>query len=120
MVRVLVVEDDPDSRKLICHRLQRAGHVPEAAATGEGALRLLSEGAYELIMLDVNLPGISGWEVARRVASDPKIARSPILFVSVVDRDETPQDIVVRGWLAKPFTSSDLNHAVKEILHGTG
>ena len=119
MARVLVVEDDPDSRKLICHRLQRAGHVPEAAATGEGALRLLSEGAYEL-MLDVNLPGISGWEVARRVASDPKIARSPVLFVSIVDRDETPQDIVVRGWIAKPFTSSDLNHAVKEILHGTG
>jgi CheY-like chemotaxis protein len=119
MARVLVVEDDPDSRKLICHRLRRAGHVPEATATGEGALRLLSKGACELIMLDVNLPGISGWEVARRVASDPKVARL-ILFVSIVDRDETPQDIVVEGWLDKPFTSSGLNHAVEEILHGTG
>ena len=120
MARVLVVEDDPDSRKLIRQRLERAGHVPDEAVTGEGALRLLRESEYDLVVLDVGLPGISGWEVARRAASDPGIGDCAILFASVVERDDTPQDIVVKGWLAKPFTSRDLNHAVEEILDGTG
>lgn len=120
MARVLVVEDDVDSRKLICHRLKRTGHVTDEAATGEGAVRLLREGKYDLVVLDVCLPGISGWEVAHRMASDPMIGDCAILFASVVDRDDIPQDVVVRGWLAKPFTSSDLNHAVEEILDGTG
>lgn len=120
MARILVVEDDADTRRLLCHRLKRAGHVVEEAATGEGALHLLSEAEYELVILDVILPGISGWQVARRLASDDRAARSPILFVSIVDRDEVPEDILVKGWLAKPFTSSGLNEAVEEILHDLG
>ncbi len=120
MARILVVEDDADSRRLICHRLKRAGHVVEEAATGEGALRHLSEAEYDLVMLDVVLPGISGWQVARELASYDRIARSPILFVSVVDRGEAPQDICVKGWLAKPFTSSGLNDAIEELLHDLG
>ena len=120
MARVLVVEDDADSRKLICYRLERAGHTAEVAATGEGALGLLSENEYELVMLDIMLPGISGWEVARRMASDPRTARSPILFMSVTERDDAPQDISIRGWLAKPFTSRDLSGAVEEILDDPG
>ncbi len=76
MARVLVVEDDADARRLICHRLKRAGHDVEEAATGEGALRLLSQSEYQLVMLDVVLPGISGWEVARQVGSDDRSAGS--------------------------------------------
>jgi DNA-binding response OmpR family regulator len=70
MARILVVEDDADSRRLIiCHPLKRAGHVAEEAATGEGVLRHLSEAEYDLVMLDVVLPGISGWQVAWELAS---------------------------------------------------
>ncbi|MDP9458440.1 MAG: response regulator [Actinomycetota bacterium] len=126
MARILVVEDDADARKLICLRLKlclrlkRAGHVVEETVTGEGALRLLSQAEYELVTLDVMLPGISGWEVARRVASDNSAAASRILFVSIMDRDEAPQDISIRGWLAKPFTRGELNDAVEEILDDLG
>jgi two-component system chemotaxis response regulator CheY len=85
MVRVLVVEDNSDLRGLIRHRLTRAGHTVEEAATGEGALRLLHEREYDLQTLDIHLPGISGWHLAREIASDPKIAHVPIVVVSIED-----------------------------------
>ncbi len=71
----------------------------------------------DLIVLDIGLPGISGWEVARHVGSDDRVADIPILFVSVTDPDDVPDDIVVRGWLGKPFTSKALADAVREIMH---
>ncbi len=118
MARILIVEDDADSRSLIKHRLERAGHVAEGAAMGEGALRLLSTSEYDLVMLDICLPGISGWEVAHRIAADPETSHLPVLFVSVMERDEAPQGVSMKGWLAKPFTGKSLNRAVEEILDG--
>ena len=120
MASILVVEDDSDLRKLIRLRLERTGHTVEEAATGEEALGLVSENPYDLVVLDVQLPGIDGWEVARKLAANPKTARSQILFASVVEREDAPRDVVVRGWLAKPFAKKDFNRAVEEILDELG
>lgn len=116
MARVLVVEDDSDVCGLIRHRLNRAGYTVEATPTGEGALRLLHEKEYDLIMLDVNLPGISGLKVAREIATNPEIAPLPIVFVSVLERDEAPQDLVIKEWVTKPFTAQQLKRSVEEAL----
>ncbi len=118
MARILVVEDDADCRGLIKHRLERGGHTVQEAATGEGALHLLSKSEYDLVILDIYLPGISGWEVANRIAADPETSHLPVLFVSVMERDEAPQGISIKGWLAKPFTGKSLNRAVEEMLDG--
>ena len=96
------------------------GHTVEETATGEGALRLTSENPYDLVILDVLLPGVDGWEVARKLAENPKTARSQILFASVVEREDAPRDVVVRGWLTKPFASKDFDRAVEEILDELG
>ncbi len=116
MARILVVEDDADCRGLVKHRLERGGHAAQEAATGEGALRLLSKSEYDLVILDIYLPGISGWEVANRIAADPETSHLPVLFLSVSERDEAPQDVRIKGWLSKPFTSRDLIQAVEEII----
>ncbi len=115
MVRILVVEDDADCRGLIKHRLERGGHTVQEAATGEGALRFLSKSEYDLVILDIYLPGISGWEVAHRIAADPETSHLPVLFLSVSERDEAPQDVRSKGWLSKPFTNQDLKQAVEKM-----
>ncbi len=116
MARVLVVEDDPDLCGLICHRLKRAGHTVEATPTGEEALRLLHEKEYNLMMLDVNLPGINGWKVAHEIATNPEIAPLPIVIVSVLERDDAPQDLIINEWVTKPFTAQQLKRSVEEAL----
>ena len=120
MPKVLIVEDDADLRRLLQHRLEHAGYAVEEAVTGEGALRLLSKEEYALVILDVHLPGISGWEVARRISENPRIAQTPILFASVAERDDAPSDLIVKGWLAKPFTSRSLEAAIEEMASGSG
>ena len=118
MARVLVVEDDADLRTLIVRRIERAGHSVDEAATGEGAIRLLREREYDLITLDINLPGISGWQVAYETASNPQTTHVPILVVSLTERDDAPQHGMVRvkGWLAKPFANHALKRSVEELL----
>ena len=120
MASILVVEDDSDLRRLIRLRLEYTGHTVDEAASGEGALRLTSEKTYDLVILDVELPGVNGWEVARKLAANPATARTQILFASVVEREDAPRDVVVRGWLAKPFAKQDFNRAVEEILDELG
>lgn len=116
MARALIVEDDPDVRALLRRHLQKAGHTVTELATGEAALRLLRQQDFDLVLLDIILPGISGWEVARQMSSDPGLTHSSILFVSVVDRDDTPHDIHVAGWVTKPFSGKDLGQAIKDLL----
>lgn len=116
MARVLVVEDDQDVRGLIRHRLNKTEHTVEEALTGEGALRLLSEQEYDVVTLDINLPGISGYEVARKIASDPKLCHIPVVVLSVLERDEAPQDVVIKEWLTKPFKSQQLKQSIEQAL----
>lgn len=116
MVQVLVVEDDADVRGLISHRLNRGGHTVTQASSGEMALRLLQDQNYDLVTLDINLPGISGWDIAREISSRTEIAHIPIVVVSVLEQDEAPLDVIVEQWLTKPFTGSQLQRSIEGAL----
>jgi DNA-binding response OmpR family regulator len=77
---VLLVDDDEAKRYVLATWLRRAGHTVTEAGTGAGALTQL--GAAELVLLDVNLPDMSGFEVCRRIKSDPATAAIPVIQVS--------------------------------------
>ena len=77
---VLVVDDDQAKRYLLTTWLRRAGHTVIEAGTGREALDEVS--AAELVLLDVNLPDISGYEVCRRIKGDPSTAALPVIQVS--------------------------------------
>ncbi len=116
MCRVLVVEDDPDVRGLISRRLKSAGHTVDQVSTGEEALRCLYEQSYDVVTLDINLPGANGWDIAREMASNPEIAYIPIVVISVLEEDDAPPDVFVEGWLTKPFTGGQLQRSIEEAL----
>jgi CheY-like chemotaxis protein len=71
-LRLLVVEDNPDARYLVCETLRALGHTVEATATGEEALPLLAGQPYDVLFTDVSLPGMSGVELARAAGASSR------------------------------------------------
>jgi two-component system CheB/CheR fusion protein len=79
--RVVVVEDNVDAREMLCHLLTRAGFDCEAVGDGLSAIHTIERFKPKAAIIDVGLPGIDGFEVARRVRTDPKLAN--VLLVAV-------------------------------------
>jgi DNA-binding response OmpR family regulator len=115
---ILVVEDDPDVRDLLSRRLVHLGHQVLAAGSGEEALELAEESPPSMVVLDIRLPGIDGWEVLRRLRSSPATSTAGVLVVSVLDpTDNHPE---VDGYLIKPFRIASIDRLVTRILSGVG
>jgi adenylate cyclase len=113
---VLLVEDDHDIRGLLRHRLARWPLEIVEAASGEIALEMARAQRPALIVLDILLPGIDGWEVLRRLRGDPQLADVPVVIVSIVDdpgEDDRPE---VQGYLQKPFRAAAVDHLFGELL----
>jgi DNA-binding response OmpR family regulator len=108
--RILVVDDDPLFRELVATILARAGYEPVEAATGEEALETAERQAPKAVILDVQLPGISGYEVCHRL--DARGDRPPVLFVSGarIESFDRVAGLLVGGddYLVKPFAPDEL------------
>jgi DNA-binding response OmpR family regulator len=115
---VLVVEDDDDVRKLVMIRLERLGFPVRGAATGEAGLESAQAEPPQLLLLDIYLPGIDGWEVLRRLREDEQLARTPVLVISVRDPNGDPFE--VDGYLVKPFRAAEIEAMVTRIMGRDG
>lgn len=114
MTDVLVVEDDTDIRTLIASKLGRLGCQVRQAATGEAGLRELEQ-VPDLLVLDVLLPGIDGWEVLRRLRADAATADLPVLVLSIERPTSTP-NLEPGEFLAKPFSGRAFEGVVRRLL----
>ena len=119
--RILVVEDEPRIANLVCDNLEDEGYRVALATDGEAALRAARQGGNDLILLDVMLPELDGFEVCRRLRSEG--VNTPILFVTA--RDLPPDR--VEGWmvggddyLIKPFHLDELLARVHALLRRSG
>ena len=81
-VRILVVDDTPANVELLVRMLASRGYVSEAAGSGAEALAAVRNEAPDLILLDINMPGMDGFEVCRQLKSDPALRDIPVLFIS--------------------------------------
>src|SRR5215210_2904915 len=79
---ILIVEDDPTNRMLATRILANAHISFVEAVDGEQALVLLNERRPDLVLMDLSLPGIDGWEVTRRIRANPSLSSLPVLAVS--------------------------------------
>jgi DNA-binding response OmpR family regulator len=120
-VKVLVVDDDSELLPLVAFALRQGGFLALEASTGEQALELVAGEAPDLVILDVNLPGIDGFEVCRRLRARGNVM--PILMLTV--RGE--EDDVVRGlalgaddYLTKPFSPRTLLARASALLRRSG
>lgn len=113
---VLLVEDDNDIRGLLRRRIERIGHDVVEAATGEVALELAREHHPMLVMLDIQLPGIDGWEVLRRLRDDDELGDIPVMVVSIVDDPGTGIRAPVQGYVLKPFRAAEIDGLLRRLV----
>jgi len=86
MTRILVVDDEHLLRTPVAAVLRQAGYVVECAASGEEALRALESAKPELILLDLMMPGMDGWDLRHEQKRDPRIADIPVIAVSAAGK----------------------------------
>lgn len=117
---ILVVDDDPSNRALLRTFLGAAGHAVVEAATGEEALQCVGRGPVGLVLLDVMLPGLSGFEVCQQLKHDPRTAAIPVIMVTALSDSASRTrafDSDADEFLAKPVFRPELLARVRSILH---
>jgi adenylate cyclase len=110
-VKVLVAEDNPNSRQLVKDILESLGYQPMLAVDGPSALAAAQSQTPDLIILDVNMPGMSGFEVLAILKADEKLAQIPILMLTAladIDNRVTGLGLGADDYLAKPFSPREL------------
>lgn len=118
--RVLIVDDQEPNRLLLTEILGLSGHQTEVAASGPEALKKVIEWEPDLVLLDVHMPGMDGFEVCRRLRGDSSTASLPIILVTSLDHREHRLKGIAAGandYLTKPIDRTDLVLRVRNALH---
>lgn len=117
---ILVVDDDADVVFFLKAFLEKEGYSVAGAYSGEECLSKLSEMRPKLILLDIMMPGLDGWEVCRKIKGNPQTNAVPVLMVSVKKDDEDVKKsleyALADGHLGKPIDLERLNIAVEDLL----
>jgi DNA-binding response OmpR family regulator len=119
-VKVLVADDDPDLRELIGFTLTQAGYLVIKAADGALALRGFAEQAPDLLVLDINMPGLSGFQVCEAIRASSSV---PVMMLTVRGEEEDLVRALELGaddYLTKPFSPRTLLARVKALLRRAG
>ncbi len=109
--RVLVVEDNAEARVGLCRLLERWGHQVTPAADGEEGLKLMLENPPEVALVDIGLPGINGYDVARAVRSEPALAKVRLIALTGYGQEKDRELTTEVGFdkhLVKPVDLADL------------
>jgi diguanylate cyclase (GGDEF)-like protein len=117
--RILVVDDNLDNVEIIRARLTARGYELDAASDGEEALRKVEENPPQLILLDVMMPVMDGYEVARRIKSDEELPYIPIILVTARDSTQDKVEGLDAGaddYLTKPINFPELEARVRSML----
>ena len=123
MIKVLVIEDDQLTRDIILNLLLLREISAIAAADGRAGLQLAKEIIPDLILCDVRMPELSGYDVLAALRQDSTTATIPLIFLTAeTNRDaiERGQQLGANGYLNKPFTTAELLSAIAPYLSQTG
>jgi CheY-like chemotaxis protein len=117
-LRVLVVDDDPNIRRMIIAALRREGYAFSEAANGKEALEVMRQDPPSVVVLDLMMPIVSGWDVLRERASDPKLLHIPVIIISANRGPElaTAMDKGICAFLPKPFDINALSSLVRSCI----
>jgi signal transduction histidine kinase/CheY-like chemotaxis protein len=119
---ILVVDDDPIVRNVVREHLRRNGYTVIETATGEEALEAVTKQPVDAMLLDLCMPGMSGWETLERLKRNPQTADIPVVVLSVLSPSTRTADVpTTQGWVQKPFHESLLLTEIGRALHpGSG
>lgn len=123
MARVLIVDDEPNIVLSLEFLMQQAGFEVATAADGEAALQQVRAQAPDLVLLDISLPGISGFEVLETLRQEPAFKQLPIVMLTAHGREVEKEKGLALGaddYITKPFSTRQLVEKVQALLQEQG
>ena len=121
--RVLLIEDDEATREIISLTLGKAGHVVHGVESAEEGFEALSKGPYDVVLMDIGLPGMSGVEACRRMKAAPATAKTPVILVTVQGRAKAKVEGLDAGaddYVVKPVQPAVLTARLTALLRRYG
>jgi CheY-like chemotaxis protein len=123
MAKILIAEDEPDIRDLVTFTLRFAGHEIVAVTNGAEAVEAARQVMPDMILMDVRMPRMTGYEACAAMKADPAIAHIPVVFLSAKGQENEIQTGLSAGateYLLKPFAPMELTEHVTELLKKYG
>lgn len=123
MVKILVAEDERDIRELIAFTLRFAGFDVELAGNGAEAVEKVSEDIPDLILMDVRMPRMTGYQACKALQDNPATRDIPVVFLSAKGQESEIQEGLEAGameYILKPFAPDELTAQVHRILQEIG
>jgi sigma-B regulation protein RsbU (phosphoserine phosphatase) len=117
--RLLVVDDDESNRDMLGRRLQRDGYTVLTATSGVDALRLLRATPFDLVLLDLIMPGVDGYQVLLKIKANPALREIPVIMLSALDQEVGIARCIEQGaedYIAKPFSPVFLRARIEASL----
>jgi phosphoserine phosphatase RsbU/P len=117
--RLLVVDDDESNRDMLSRRLQRDGYTVQTASNGVDALRLLRSSTFDLVLLDLIMSGLDGYQVLLKMKNDPVMREIPVIMLSALDQEGGIARCIELGaedYIAKPFSPVFLRARIEASL----
>ncbi len=119
MKKVLVVEDHPDMRELLLWQLELMGFLGIPAKHGKEGVEKAKDERPSLILMDIMMPGMNGWEATRQIRSNPETHDIPIVAATALFREADIKTCIEAGCndcIVKPFTFQELQGKLKEFI----
>lgn len=119
MAKILIAEDERDIRDLVAFTLRFAGYEVFAASNGEEAVEMAPQINPDLVLMDVRMPRMTGYEACRALKANPDLKDIPVVFLSAKGQESEIQqgfDAGAEEYLLKPFAPDQLTNRVKVIL----
>lgn len=119
MSKILVTEDERDIRELIAFTLRFAGYEVVTAENGEEGVLMATQEKPDMILMDIRMPKLTGYEACARIKADPALADIPVVFLSAKGQEaeiRTGLDAGASEYLLKPFGPMELVERVKELM----
>ncbi|MGB5502973.1 MAG: response regulator, partial [Polyangiales bacterium] len=118
MARVLHIEDDPNNRRLVQKLLGAAGHEVIEAECGVDGIRLAREMVPDLVLVDINIPDLDGYEVTLRLRGMPALEDVPIVAITAEGDRASTLAVGCDGFIAKPIAAAHFAETIAEFLDG--
>jgi CheY-like chemotaxis protein len=118
-MKILIVEDNADMRDLLALRVQLTGYLPILASDGKDGIKKANTDKPDLILMDMMMPVMNGWEATRALRACRETKKIPILAVTALFRSDDLKACLDAGctaYIVKPFTGVDLQRKIRELL----
>jgi twitching motility two-component system response regulator PilH len=120
MAKILIVDDSPTELHVLTKILHQAGHETLTASDGEAGIAAAKSQKPDLVLMDVVMPGLNGFQATRKLSRDPETQQIPVLMVTTKDQDtdrEWGMRQGAKGYLVKPVDGSELLGKISELLN---